>query len=195
MIGGDPGATGAWAVVERCDGDGFRCVFWSAWRKRTALWRAVGDGSQAAFGRRAQAIDAALSDAMGRDSASNAAIELIRPFGARRGYTALAESAGGMVHAAESRGLSVVRVEPAKWRASVLGVRPGTTKPLCDEASYEYWGWSPPKTQLRARKWPNGPGRWDCPMPPSWAMEHVAAAACIAAGAIVAKNACTGAGG
>lgn len=50
------------------------------------------------------------------------AVEAIRPHGARKGYTALAESSGAAVGILESQGRVVHRVEHADWMRDVAGL-------------------------------------------------------------------------
>ena len=186
MIGVDPGSSGAVALVKRYPR--LNLLWWGAWRPVRGGFEAIESVkcSGSMWSNATDATDCLIRDAQAHGPLeTTAVVELIKPHGARKGFVSLAESAGRCVAICEMRDLSVIRIPPQEWRARVLGVRPGTDKARCDQASYEFWGFRRPSTTRRPRVWPSGPGYYGGPIPPSWAHEHVAAAACMAVAGVI----------
>lgn len=128
-VGVDPGEVAG--ALARCAVAEGRFVVRSVvlWKRRTVKgvyrWGVTfWTHESGVFERVAASLGAALvvSASLSPPEGEIGAVETIRPHGARKGYTALAESAGAAVGVLESQGMVVHRVAHADWMRDVAGL-------------------------------------------------------------------------
>lgn len=174
-VGVDPGHTGAAArVVVDVETRACRVVTWGAWRRtrrRTHPYEAI--ASRHAVSDEWSRLPAAMTAAAPwMDVCAVAAVEGIRPHGRVAHLVPLAEAAG---MAAALTG-ATHRPHANEWRRDVLRLAASTPAAGAERAACMAWGLAPGVRAL-GLTWR---AEWDAPAPPSWAVGHVAEAACIA---------------
>ena len=177
----DPGHTGGLALVV-----GDRLAGWAAWMKTTRKqdpyrWTAStirDDRRSPCLTHAIRACLVHLPPDVDLPWGTPCAVEGLRPFGAKRGYTQLCESAGVAVSVLYLHTGIASRPLPSTWIPSVLGI-PGNSA-TDDEERYAIasWGWG---DVGRRKPWPMGVGDASgVRRPPDWAIGHVADAGCMA---------------
>lgn len=174
----DPGTTGAVALVR----DGVM-LGWGAWRRSGVAYQY--HASTIARANPVTCLPAAVRAAVvhlpGEGAATCAALEEIKPHGAKRGYTLLAEAAGIARCVLYEAVEDPLRCPPSDWRPAVLGIPGNADAAAAERYAVGAWGW----TEVRRRKpLPLGELRAECREPPAWAVGHVAEAGCMAVWAL-----------